>query len=110
MANHIANRITLIDSLRRELVGPDPRGEELDCSQPVTFESSEKSFGPWRQKSNGDEILQRDPPTKRYGIGVLYPAQTLDQDEAGADALVTQAAVATAEEAPSSNDDLLSAE
>jgi hypothetical protein len=110
MANHIANRITLIDSLRRELVGPDPRGEELDCSQPVTFESSEKSFGPWRQKSNGDEILQRDPPTKRYGIGVLYPAQTLDQDEAGADALVTQTAVAIVEEAPSSNDDLLSAE
>ena len=109
MADHIANRITLVESLRRDLFGPDPRGEELDCSQPVTFPASEKSFGPWRQKSNGDEILQRDPPTKRYGIGVLYPAQTLDQDDAGADALVTQT-VAAPEEPTASTDDLLSPE
>ena len=110
MADHIVNRITIIDSLRRELFGPDPRGEELDCLQPLTFPLAEKSFGPWRQKSNQDEILQRDPPTKRYGVGVLYPAQTLDQDGAGADALVTQAPAVGPEEATSENDDLLSPE
>ena len=33
MVDHIADRLAILDSLRRELVGPDPRGEELDCTQ-----------------------------------------------------------------------------
>ncbi|QNI30834.1 helicase [Alloacidobacterium dinghuense] len=110
MVNHIADRALLLDSLRRELVGPDPRGEELDCTQPVSFAALDKSYGPWRQKENGEEVLQRDPPTKRYGIGVLYPAQTLDQDDSGVDALLTQPAVVLPDALDPPQDDPLTAQ
>ena len=110
MVDHIANRTLLLESLRKELVGPDPRGQDLDCVQPVVFAEVEKSYGPWRQKGTGEEILQRDPPSKRYGIGVLYPTQTLDQDESGLDALITQVPAQPDETGPASTDDPLTAE
>ncbi len=110
MIDHIANRALLLDSLRGELVGPDPRGEELDCTQPVTFPAVKNSYGPWRQKGNGEEILQRDPPSKRYGIGVLYPAQTLDQDDSGVDALLTQSPAVPVDALELPPDDPLTAE
>ena len=110
MVDHIANRTLLLDSLRRELVGPDPRGEELDCDQAITFAEAEKSYGPWKQKGTGEEILQRDPPSKRYGIGVLYPTETLDQDESGLDVLITQIPLEAENAAPASNDDPLTTE
>jgi hypothetical protein len=110
MIDHIADRALLLDSLRRELVGPDPRGKELDCKQSVTFETVDKSYGPWHQNENGEEVLQRDPPSKRYGIGVLYPAQTLDQDDAGVDALVTQSPEVPSDSVELPQDDLLTAQ
>ncbi|HEX8145016.1 MAG TPA: helicase-related protein [Pyrinomonadaceae bacterium] len=78
MVDHIANRRRVITSLRKELVGPDPQGNELECSGDVTFAATADSYGPWRQKDTGEEILQRDPPVKRYGVGVLYPFQMPD--------------------------------
>jgi hypothetical protein len=110
MVDHIADRLVILDSLRRELVGPDPRGEELDCSQPVSFATADKSYGPWRQRESGEEILQRDPPVKRYGIGVLYPAQTLDQDDSGLDAILTQATTVSSESVDLPPDDPLTPE
>lgn len=80
MSTNITNRRLVLKALREELVGPSPRGQELDCSASVRFESSKDSYGPWKQKENGEEILQRDPPTKRYGIGVLYPWQIVAED------------------------------
>ncbi len=72
MVDHIAGRDRIIKALIEELVGPSPQGKELDCSAPVTFSEITESYGPWRQKGSGEEILQRDAPTKRYGVGVLY--------------------------------------
>lgn len=80
MSANITNRRLVLKALREELVGPSPRGKELDCSTTVRFESSKDSYGPWKQKENGEEILQRDSPTKRYGIGVLYPRQIVADD------------------------------
>ncbi len=76
--SNIENRDKLEQSLREELVGPSPQGEPIDCTQPLRFENWSASNGPWHQAANGEEILQRDRPTKRYGIGVLYPFQTED--------------------------------
>jgi hypothetical protein len=76
MPDHITNRRLVLNALREELVGPAPRGKELDCSGQIVFETVENSYGPWVQKGNGEEVLQRDAPTKRYGIGVLYPVET----------------------------------
>ena len=83
MSTNITNRDLILKSLREELVGPSPRGKELNCSTDIRFESSRDSYGPWKQKGNGEEILQRDPPTKRYGIGVLYPWQVVADDTPG---------------------------
>ena len=47
----------------------------IDCSQPIVFETADQSYGPWRQSGSGDEILQRDPPFQRYGVGVLVPIE-----------------------------------
>ena len=31
-------------------------------------------------KETGEEIITRDYPTKRYGVGVLYPFATSEED------------------------------
>ena len=76
MPDHIANREIVIEALREELVGPSPQGEQIDCSGEVAFAEAGQSYGPWIQQDSGEEILQRDPPTKRYGVAVLFPAGT----------------------------------
>lgn len=80
MADHRQNRDKLLDALTRELVGPDPQGDMLDCSGDVEFETFKDSWGPWRQQSTGDEILTLEPPTRRYGVGVLFPPDTRNED------------------------------
>ncbi len=81
MTSHIANRDVLVCMLREEVVGPSPQGKELDCSGRVAFDVASESYGPWRQKGSGEEVITRDSPTKRYGIGVLYPIGTSQDDE-----------------------------
>lgn len=73
MPDHVGNRDRIIQALREELVGPSPQGKPIDCDQPICFASAEDSYGPWRQEGSGEEILQRDAPCSRYGVGVLYP-------------------------------------
>lgn len=73
--NHLENRRLLVEALREELVGPSPRGQPVNCSGNVTFPAADTPYGPWQQE-NGEEILQRDPPIVRYGVGVLYPIKT----------------------------------
>ncbi|QFS51897.1 hypothetical protein [Nostoc sphaeroides] len=81
MTEHIANRDKIIQSLREELVGPSPQGELINCSGEITFNFAKEGFyNPWRQ-DNGEEILQRDPPRIRYGVGVLYPLGTKLEDD-----------------------------
>jgi len=79
MPDHIATRRRLLEALREELVGPSPQGIPIDCTTPITFDQREQSFGPWRQAGSGEEILQRDRPVKRYGIGVLHPLGTMEE-------------------------------
>lgn len=86
--DHIANRDQMLKALRQELVGPSPVGEELDCSGPLVFAKAEDAYGPFCQKGTREEILMRDAPTKRYGVGVLFPMNTKrpispDQDGEG---------------------------
>ena len=75
MADHIANRDAVIRALRQELVGPHPIGEEIDCAAAIRLDDVEAAYRPYRQRGTGEEILQRDSPTKRYGVGVLYPME-----------------------------------
>lgn len=81
MVDHVDSRRKIIKALREELVGPSPQGEDLDCSGSIVFDDTTKFRLPWRQKGTDEEILQRDRPLKRYGIGVLYPFNTPDENE-----------------------------
>jgi hypothetical protein len=89
VVDHVVNREVIIKALKEELVGPFPQGEELDTSEPIKkFGKDDVWFGPWRQMGTGEEIINRDTPTKRYGIGVLYPFGTASESnisEAGID-------------------------
>lgn len=73
MTDHIANRDTILQMLKEELVGPSIVGEEINCDTDIRLDDAEAAYRPYRQSGTGEEILQRDAPTKRYGIGVLYP-------------------------------------
>ena len=75
MPDHIANRDKIIQALREELVGPSPQGKSIKCYGEITFESDKDLYQPRRQDS-GEEILQRDPPLVRYGVGILHPIRT----------------------------------
>ncbi len=81
MPDHITNRAVIVSRLREELVGPSPQGEAIDCSGTIEFPAAEKAYGPWRQLDSGEEILLRDPPAQRYGVGVLYPIGTPAKSE-----------------------------
>lgn len=91
LPEHIENRDLLVRLLREELVGPSPQGEEIECNKKIVFNKSEEIYRPWKQKGTGEEILQRDTPCKRYGVGVLYPvgqfaeADDTDKGYAGSD-------------------------
>ena len=93
LPEHLVNRKWLADKLRAEVVGPDPAGpaEEMRIDgEPRKF--AWEDFRKPRRQLNGEEILSQDPPTKRYGAGILYPVgveelaeQTRSQDESQSD-------------------------
>lgn len=62
--------------LRRELFGPDEGARTFGqpiVLDPIPILTKEESYGPFHDAVTGEEILTRDRPTKRYGVGVLYP-------------------------------------
>lgn len=81
MGDHVANRLQVYNWLREELVGPSPQGKEIDCSGEIVFSDKQTSYGPWKQAGIGEEILLRDSPTVRYGVGVLYPKGILADEQ-----------------------------
>lgn len=83
MLENVDNRDAILEALRKELVGPDPKGEGIDCSTKIVFSDQQHSYNPRHDRANGEEIIQRDRPTKRYGIGVLYPLGVHDHNAAG---------------------------
>ena len=72
MADFLESRDKVLDSLRREMVGPDPCGIGIDLSNHVELED-EAAYGSFFEATSGQEILRISRPTSRYGVGVLYP-------------------------------------
>ncbi len=70
MPGFIEARAKSLAVLQRELVGPDPQGEPFDLASGSVDE--ETAWMPRRQAGSGEEILTRDSPDRRYGIGVIY--------------------------------------
>jgi len=69
MTDFFDARVRVLEGLRRELVGPDPQGDPFDDSTQV---DEDTAWMPRCQAGTGEEILTRDGPDRRYGIGVLY--------------------------------------
>lgn len=95
MPSFLDARAKSLSVLQRELVGPDPHGDPFDLAGNTVDEGN--AWMPRRQAGSGEEILTRDTPDRRYGIGVLYskggraPAQQVatgdgpPEDEAAAE-------------------------
>ncbi|MFI9468370.1 helicase-related protein [Streptomyces sp. NPDC052492] len=72
ISDHLGPREDVIDALRAELFGPAPAGKSLAQE---SFDNWEEARGPWVDPESGEEILDR-APLVRYGVGVLYPAES----------------------------------
>ena len=81
MTNQIENRKMIIQALHDEFVGPAPRGEEIDCSVELSFDSVNDLYRSRIQKDSREEIITRDSPQIRYTAGVLFPANINQQPE-----------------------------
>ena len=82
---NLENRDWLAERLRAEVVGPDPAGE------PIALEvNGQEKVLTWAQlyapkkQVNGEEIIWQDPPSKRYGAGILYPQMVTEEVELNA--------------------------
>lgn len=84
ISDHLGPREDVIDALKAELLGPAPAGKPLEQA---FFDRWDEARGPWVDAESGEEILDRDPLV-RYGLGVLYPAQSIAQPADDAHTLV----------------------
>ncbi len=74
MTNPSTVRSQIVEFLRRELIGPDPRPEHASVN-------------------GGDEVLRpQDPPRLRYSAGILFPGRARVADQEVASAAETESA------------------
>lgn len=84
LQENLANRKWLLERLRAEVVGPDPAGDSV-----LPLETSAVSRMTWdefrkpKRQINGEEVLWQDPPTKRYGAGILFPSGVQQVEDSG---------------------------
>ena len=83
--DHFAGRESVHLALVRELLGPAQIGRPLIVAPGPAFASASEAYGPWVDQETGEEVLDRDPPTKRYGVGVLYPRGTPQGEDGQSD-------------------------
>jgi hypothetical protein len=87
MIDHKKNRENIIRDLRLNLIGPSPCGKPIKIDEKQLFESYETAYLPYRQfnsaepNNEGDEILNNQKPSERYGLGVLYPIKPTGNSE-----------------------------
>ncbi len=78
MNKNVTNRQAIIDFLKQEIVGgmpPSPSAIPIPQSHPLTFDSPDDLKHNYFQEETGQEILQREHPESRFGVGVLYPVE-----------------------------------
>lgn len=77
LEKNLANREQMLARLRAEIVGPDPAGKPVSLvdKQAMTWEE----FRIPRMQADGQEIVWQDPPTKRFGAGILFPVGATEE-------------------------------
>lgn len=73
---NLHNREHLLTRLRAEIVGPDPAGKPVALTEGQAM--SWEDFRTARKQLNNEEIVWQDPPTKRFGAGILFPQRADD--------------------------------
>lgn len=73
MTDFFDSRDQVLDALRRELVGPDPKGAQVGCHDVLRLSSIKELYDPHTQAPSGEEIIKVEQPGARYGVGILYP-------------------------------------
>jgi hypothetical protein len=76
LEKNLHNREHLLARLRAEIVGPDPAGKPVALSDRQAM--SWDDFRTPRKQLNNEEIVWQDPPTKRFGAGILFPQHADD--------------------------------
>lgn len=96
LEKNLANREEMLKRLRAEVLGPDPAGKpvQLADNQSMSWEE----FRVARRQLNGEEIVWQDPPTKRFGAGILFPQ--------GADELLAETVADAGGDAPPDSSEL----
>lgn len=93
LSTHLANREWMAAALAGEIHGPgrfpgwkdDLYGEVCPVELHSGMEMDSDAFYKLRhvRKSTGEEILKEEPPSKRYGVGLLFPHE--EEEEVGTD-------------------------
>jgi hypothetical protein len=68
---NLVNREQMLLRLRAEVVGPDPAGSPVALTDRQSM--SWEDFRAARKQLDGEEIVWQDPPTRRFGAGILFP-------------------------------------
>lgn len=76
LEKNLHNREHLLVRLRAEIVGPDPAGKPVALTDRQAM--SWEDFRIARKQLNNEEIVWQDPPTKRFGAGILFPQRADD--------------------------------
>ena len=73
--DHVAGRSYMLRALCEELVGPSPKGPEIDLEAVAAGALPDgcNPDGPYVQQGSKQEILCVEPPGLRYGVGILFP-------------------------------------
>ena len=93
---NLANRERMLTRLRAEVIGPDPAGTPMALVEKQSM--SWEEFRTARRQLDGEEIVWQDPPTKRFGAGILFPQ--------GADELLAERAAEAGGHLPPDSPDL----
>ena len=67
MQQDFVNRDTIIETLRRELVGPDPQGEAIECAAKVAFQEQQQILVPCRLARAEDVLDARSHGRPDFG-------------------------------------------
>ena len=96
--DHFEGRSFMLRALYEELVGPSPRGPEVDLEAVAkgAFPDEFKGDGPYVQQGSREEILCVEPPGLRYGVGILYPWGAVKEHD-GADGSPADPEIETAQ-------------
>lgn len=70
-------RNEMLASIRRELVGPAPKGQPLPIPTPT---EPVDEYVPYVDAATGQEVLSVELPLQRYGVAVLHPRDIFVED------------------------------